>query len=131
MFDESESQLSPDGRWMAYVSNESGMDQIYVRSFPQPGSVWQVSVNGGAHPRWRRDGRELLFVAPDGMLTAVDVSGSESFASGTPRMLLPIRGATGFAVEPRGRLLVTMSHDQDSASQLHVVVNWMAELSRP
>jgi Tol biopolymer transport system component len=129
--DESEAQLSPDNRWIAYVSNESGVEQVYVRSFPQSGSVWQVSANGGTRPRWQRNGRELLFVTPDGMLTAVDVGGGPAFTPGVPRPLLPLNGAADFAVEPRGRLLVTMSDRDNTASQLHVIVNWMTELSRP
>src|SRR6185295_14141564 len=72
-FNESDARLSPDGRWVAYVSNESGVDQVYVRSFPKPEGKWQASVNGGSHPQWRRDGRELIFVAPDGTLTSVGV----------------------------------------------------------
>jgi Tol biopolymer transport system component len=127
--DESEARLSPDGRWIAYVSNESGVDQVYVRSFPASGSLWQVSTSGGAHPRWMRDGRELLFVAPDGRLMAVSRVGDESFATGTPRTLLRLDAAT--SVEPRqgGSFLVSMPAVQDAANQLHVIVNWTSELS--
>jgi hypothetical protein len=111
------------------VANESGVDQVYVRLFPASKSVWQVSTNGGAHPRWLRDGRELLFVAPDGTLMAVSLVGGESFATGTPRALLRLGAAT--SVEPRqgGTFLVEMPDEQDAASHLHVIVNWTGELS--
>jgi Tol biopolymer transport system component len=127
--DEFEARLSPDGRWIAYVSNESGINQVYVRSFPTSGSVWQVSANGGARPRWQRDGRELLFVTPDGMLTAVAVSSGAGFAAGVPTPLLPLRAATGFEVSSERRFLVPMPDEPNTASQLHVVVNWTSELS--
>jgi hypothetical protein len=127
--DEFEARLSPDGRWIAYVSNESGINQVYVRSFPTSGSVWQVSANGGAHPRWQRDGRELLFVTPDGMLTAVGVSSGAGFAAGVPTPLLPLRAATGFDVSAERRFLVPMPDVPNTGSQLYVVVNWRSELS--
>jgi Tol biopolymer transport system component len=59
-FNESQGRFSPDGRWVAYISNESGPFQIYVQSFPSSGGKWQVSTNGGAQPQWRRDGKELF-----------------------------------------------------------------------
>ena len=70
-FDEIQGQFSPDGRWLAYASNESGRYEIYVRTFPEAGGKWQVSAAGGMQPRWRRDGRELFYVAPDTRLMAV------------------------------------------------------------
>jgi Tol biopolymer transport system component len=72
-FDEIEGQFSPDGRWLAYASNESGRYEIYIRTFPEAGRKWQVSVAGGVQPRWRRDGRELYYVAPDTRLMAVPI----------------------------------------------------------
>ena len=62
-FDETAGQFSPDGRWVAYQSNESRPVQIYVRPFPGPGGPWQVSTAGGSQPRWRPDGKELFYVA--------------------------------------------------------------------
>ena len=75
-FDERSGQFSPDGRWVAYESNESGRYEIYVRGFPQTGGKWLVSVAGGTQPRWRRDGREIYYVAPDNKLMAVEVKPS-------------------------------------------------------
>lgn len=127
--DESDARVSPDGRWIAYVSNESGIDQIYVRTFPPPGSVWQVSTNGGTRPRWRGDGRELFFVAPDGALTAVGVTTGASLVLGPARALLRLHEATGFEVQPGGRFLVSLPAVQDAGSHLHVIANWTSELS--
>jgi Tol biopolymer transport system component len=129
-FNESEARLSPDGRWVAYVSNESGVDQVFVRAFPQTEGKWQVSISGGTHPRWQRDGRELLFVAPDGTLTAVGIEGGPSLRVGPPRMLWSLPGATEFAVLPDGRFLAAIPDEDGEATQLHVVVNWMSELTR-
>ena len=72
-FDENTGDFSPDGRWVAYESNESGRYEIYVQPFPGPGGKWQVSTNGGTAPVWRRDGKELFYVAPDRKLMAVPV----------------------------------------------------------
>ena len=66
-------QVSPDGRWMAYVSDAQGDPQVYVKSIPATESLWQISTGGGTMPRWRQDGRELFYRADDGTLTAVDV----------------------------------------------------------
>jgi len=73
-FNEQGGVFSPDGRWVAYQSNESGRDEIYVRPFPGPGGQWQVSTAGGSDPRWRPDGKELYYLAPDLKLMAAAVS---------------------------------------------------------
>jgi Tol biopolymer transport system component len=79
-FNSIQPQLSPDGRWLAYSTNESGMYQIVVRTFPDPnGGRWQVTTNGGMEPRWRRDGRELYYLALDGKLMAVPVRADTAF----------------------------------------------------
>lgn len=72
-FDESNPQFSTDGHWIAYNSNESGKNEVYVAPFPGPGGKWQVSAAGGTSPRWRPDGKELFYLAPDGRLTAAAV----------------------------------------------------------
>ena len=77
-FEERGGQFSPDGRWVAYQSNESGRSEIYVQSFPGPGGKWQVSTAGGTDARWRPDGKELFFLAPDAKLMAVSVRASDS-----------------------------------------------------
>ena len=72
-FNEGDAQFSPDGRWMAYASNESGQPQVYVQAIPASGAKWQISPAGGAQPRWRRDGKELFYISTDQKLMAVSV----------------------------------------------------------
>ena len=72
-FNEIQSRISPDGRWVAYASDESGVWEVYVQSFPTPGAKQIISVHGGAEPVWRRDGRELYYLAADRTLMSVDV----------------------------------------------------------
>jgi dipeptidyl aminopeptidase/acylaminoacyl peptidase len=130
-FNDSDARLSPDGRRVAYVSNESGIAQVYVWSFPKPESRWQVSANGGARPHWRRDGRELLFVAADGMLTSVRVDSGPAFELSQAEPISRLPGATDFAMMPDGqRLLVQMPVDGAHANELHVIVNWRSELRK-
>ena len=87
-FNESQGQFSPDGHWIAYVSDESGGNQIYVQSYPTGAGKFQISTGGGgAQVRWRRDGRELFYIAADGRLMAVTVRTAPTFGAGTPTML--------------------------------------------
>jgi Tol biopolymer transport system component len=85
-------QISPDGKWVAYASDESGNWEIYVTSFPAAAGKWQVSRGGGTEPRWRGDGKEIFYIAPGGALTAVPVNSESVFATGTPAPLFQIRG---------------------------------------
>jgi Tol biopolymer transport system component len=90
--DETNGQFSPDGKWVAYASDESGAWEIYVTSFPGMAGKWQVSRGGGSEPRWRGDGKELFYIAPNGMLMAVPVNAESAFATGTPSPLFQISG---------------------------------------
>jgi len=85
-------QISPDGKWVAYASNETGDWEIYVTTFPTAAGKWQVSRGGGTEPRWRGDGNEIFYLGMRGMLTAVEVSRRERFSSGMPRTLFPFAG---------------------------------------
>jgi len=143
-FEEIEGQFSPDGRWLAYASNESGRYEIYIRTFPEAGGKWQVSVTGGLQPRWRGDGRELFYVAPDARLMAVPVRlapATHVLEAGAPVALFPARLATGaniapagfqaraqYAVAPDGRFLMTVAADDEVASPITVVHDWDAAL---
>lgn len=99
---EIQGQVSPDGRWMAYASDESGTWQVYVQTFPVPGRKRVVSVNGGAQPRWRHDGRELFYLAADHTLMAVEVSPGETLEPRRPQAL--------FRADVFGRLNTYRSH---------------------
>jgi hypothetical protein len=140
-FDESNAALSPDGRWLAYQSNESGRAEVYVRPFPEVNTGrWQVSTAGGTQPMWARDGRELFYAAADGRLTAVAVEpDATTFASGTPASLLEpayfIAGSgPAYGVSPDGRrfLMLKEAEAEEGAApaQLVVVLNWFAELKQ-
>ncbi len=80
-------EFSPDGRWIAYMSGESGRSEVYVRGLSAPGGPWQVSAAGGRQPRWRSDGRELFYIANDGRLTSVPVKPGLTFSPGSPQPL--------------------------------------------
>ena len=89
---EENGQFSPDGKWVAYASDESGTWEIYVTSFPGAVGKWQVSRGGGSEPRWRGDGKEIFYIAPSGMLMAVPINGETTFATGQPTPLFQVRG---------------------------------------
>jgi eukaryotic-like serine/threonine-protein kinase len=89
---ETNGQISPDGKWVAYASEESGAWEIYVTSFPGAAGKWQVSRGGGTEPRWRGDGKEIFYIAPNGMLMAVPVNGGTTFSTGQPAPLFQIHG---------------------------------------
>jgi len=84
-------QISPDGKWVAYASNESGDWEIYVTTFPSAQGKWQVSRGGGSEPRWRGGGNELYYIGPSEMLMAVPIEAAGSFSSGSPAPLFQIR----------------------------------------
>jgi eukaryotic-like serine/threonine-protein kinase len=137
-FDEVQGQFSPDGKWIAYTSNESGARQVYVRSFPTSSDKLQVSTAGGAQPQWRRDGRELFYVSPDRKLMAVEVKGDGStFEAGVPKSLfeprIPGPGAfrNSYAVTADGqRFLVITVLEEMTPQPITVVMNWTADLKR-
>ena len=131
---ESQGQFSPDGHWVAYTSNESGMSEIYVVPFPPSpgGGKWLVSRGGGVQSRWRRDGKELFYISPDSKLMAVEVTTRPEFQSGTPQALFMtdlidtgIRtGPMSWDVGPDGRFLFITDSSIDAS--VTVVLNWRA-----
>jgi len=132
-FIEASAVFSPDGRWIAYTSNEGGQTDIYVQSFPGPGAKTQVSRDGGTHPVWRADGREVFYLAADGTMNAVPVGAGRSFNAGRPQPLFPskawrLTANQVYAVTRDGqRFLVNATPQQSSgAAPLTVVLNWTA-----
>jgi hypothetical protein len=133
-FDQREGRFSPDGRWVAYRSAESGRGEIYVRPFPPPpggGGKWMVSQGGGDFPHWRKDGNELFYVL-DGQLMVSEVNGSGSaFQRGTPRLLFKGVGLTTFDVSADGaRFLFPIVGADTTEVPFTVAVNWMALLKK-
>jgi serine/threonine protein kinase len=137
---ENQGQFSPDGRWLAYRSNESGQWEIYVRPYPGPGSQQLVSRGGGIQPRWRRDGRELFYIALDGRLTAVSIrlpSQGTFVELGTTVPLFSVHVADasnqqyGYAVDPNGqRFLVNRVLGKANTRPITIVQNWMANMGK-
>jgi Tol biopolymer transport system component len=146
-FQKRQAQISPDERWLAYTSVESGRSEIYVVPFT-PGSKadaksgagkWTVSTAGGTQPRWRGDGKELFYVAPDGKLISVGIKATATaFDHRAPQALFDLRSATlpssnfttGYVPAPDGKrfLVVTARRAAAEASPLTVVVNWLASV---
>jgi serine/threonine protein kinase/Tol biopolymer transport system component len=130
-------QLSPDGRWMAYASDELGDYEVYVQSFPQGGGKRQVSTKGGVGPHWRQDGKELFYYALDGKLMAAAVKTGASFEASVPRALFEFRSGNGltvvapYAVTADGqRFLLNTLVDESGGAPIAVVVNWAAEVKK-
>lgn len=128
-FDEGEARFSPDGRFVVYQSNESGSEQVYVRSFPDGGGKWQVSKGGGTAPKWSRDGKQLFYNV-SARLYAVDLTTAPAFQSGEPRVVYTMLDGGEWDVAPDGRFLVVQSSAQNAAAPIKVVLNWQAGLKR-
>jgi Tol biopolymer transport system component len=135
-FAEGSISLSPDGRWLAYVSNRSGRDEVYVSPFPDAGgSLQQVSADGGTDPLWAHSGRELFYVNGAEGLVAVQVTGDPTFVagqqevlfSGAPYMLSP--GQSSYDVSPDDQRFVMLSVGSgDSSDEIVWIENWIEEL---
>ena len=130
-----EAQFSPDGRWIAYRTNESGRPEVYVQTFPASGGKWQVSTNGGHHPQWRSDGKELFYCSTDRKLMAVDVKLGGAFEAGLPKTLFDLAAAkvyyADYAATADGqRFLFVRTLREPAPAPFSVVVNWTAEAPR-
>jgi len=128
-------KLSPDGRWLAYISNESGNHEVYVRPFPEGNGRWQVSLDGGREPLWARNGRELFFRDRLNNLVAVPILPGPGFRTGPPTKLFSTAGyfadghATSYDVSPDGSRFLMIK--QPTEETLVVVLNWIEELRKP
>jgi Tol biopolymer transport system component len=141
-FDHPQASLSPDGKWLAYVSNESSAYEIVVQPFPDPSlGKWPISTNGGVHPRWRHDGRELFYVDSDERLVAVPVAAGRDFVPGkpTPLFTLPIGpeinvfgAAYVYDVAPGGQRFLISVQSTGVAQRVPLIVttNWTSLLKK-
>jgi eukaryotic-like serine/threonine-protein kinase len=137
-FIEGGATFSPDGRWLAYVSNESGRPEVYVQPYPRPGGKWQISTEGGTERVWARNGRELFYRSGNKMM-AVETTTQPSFSAGKPRMLFEGQYVTtgfpnmsaAYDVSADGqRFLMVKETEQATSPQINVVLNWFEELKR-
>ena len=137
-FSESRAAFSPDGRWIAYQSNESGSFEVYIRPFPGPGGKWQVSTNGGTRPRWRLDGKELFFLAlsADKIMSAEIKLGATTVDVGSDRPLFqmnPFGGGGRDVYDVTGdgqRFLITTTGNVVGSKAVTLVVNWPWEIKK-
>ncbi len=138
-FDESAGVFSPDGRWLAYESNESETFEIYVRSFPDPEGKWQISTEGGREPVWARSGQQLFYRNDNNQTMAVEIVTQPTLTSRRPQLLLeeqyqdlPIPSAA-YDVAADGRFIVTEDaglSDESARTQIQLILNWFEELER-
>jgi len=138
---EVEGQFSPDGRWVAYSSNDSGRWEVYVAPFPFPdgGDKYQVSTDGGQQPRWRRDGKELFFLSPDRKMMAMSVKDSSKLEFGPPKVLFqtrahePITAEEFFTYDVSAdgqQFLVNVNAEQNNAAPVDIILNWASGLKK-
>jgi len=137
-FNESAPKFSPDGHWLAYVSDESGHWEIYVQPYPGPGGKWQISADGGMEPVWNPNGRELFYRSGRKMM-AVDIATHPGFVAGKPRVLfegeylLTPLAFPNYDVSPDGQRFLMLKPTEQKATapaQINVVLNWFEELKR-
>ena len=137
-FVELSATFSPDGRWLAFQSNETGESQIYVQPFPAAGGPFMVSKDGGVQPMWRRDGKELFFLSPDATMMAASVDTAGQFQASIPTPLFsastitnPALSGRHYAVTKDGRrFLVNVIQETSRTIPLMVVVNWPAAVQK-
>jgi Tol biopolymer transport system component/predicted Ser/Thr protein kinase len=134
-FNETLPRFSPDGHWIAYVSDASGRNEIYVQPFPGPGGKWQISTAGGNEPCWRGDGKELFYLGLDSRLMSVEVKAGSGFEAGVPAPLFPMiatpDGWTRYAATSDGkRFLVVAPERSQTLTPTTVVLNWNAEVGK-
>ena len=126
--------ISPDGKWLAFLSTSSadvaGKTNVYVVRFPEGTGKTQITANGGGRPFWSRDGRELFFPAPPGVIQAVSIAPGDRLQIGAARTLFPLENLRIVGVAPDGRFLSFREPRQDPETEIVVVQNWLQELNR-
>jgi hypothetical protein len=133
-FREINAKLSPDGRLVAYVSTESGRNEVYVQEFPEPLSKWQVSTAGGSDPYWRADGREIVYRAPDSRIMSVSVESGAGFTADAPVALFqarlqPMIARSLYRPTPDAQRFLTLAPlGRDFILPTAIVLNWATTL---
>ena len=134
-FNEGVPRFSPDGRWLAYMSDESGRNEIYVQAYPGPGEKWTLSTDGGTEPVWSRDGRELFYRNGYQMMV-VPIQSDPVFRPGAPQLLFegPFEtnpgGYPNYDVTLDGSRFIMIETETTGLNEIHVVLNWYEELKR-
>jgi Tol biopolymer transport system component len=133
-FDERDGQFSPDGRWVAFVSNDSGRPEVYTQPFPGPGPRQSISSNGGGQPRWRADGRELFYLALDGRMMSVELdvsrdggmSGKAPVPLFTPNIGVAVQtnNRQQYAVSADGQRFLLNTIVDEAATPITLLLNW-------
>jgi len=140
-FDEREPAFSPDGRWLAYMSTESGSFEVYIRPFPSPGGKWQISTGGGGYPKWSRNGKELFYRTQDNKIMAVTYTASgNSFSADKPQLWSPGQftdrgfGFSNFDLHPDGKRFAVLkapgTEQAAAVNKVSFVFNFFDELRR-
>lgn len=136
-FEEREATVSPDGRWLAYTSDESGQFEVYARSFSPKGPRWPISTNGGREPVWSPDGAELFYLESQGVMAVPISSTEEGLDPGKPSQLFEWRfaaDAPSYDIAPDGERFIMIRPTEDSGvtarTEIRVIVNWLEELKR-
>jgi hypothetical protein len=138
-FYEGHGRWSPDGKWLAYTSNESGVWDVYVQPFPALDRKWRISPDGGSQPQWRADGKELYYVGPDQRLMAVSVTADSGFDAGMPTALFELRMIPFPPTQPRqqyavsgngDRFLVNTFVEPSVPPPVTIILNWTAALQK-
>jgi Tol biopolymer transport system component len=130
---ENAGSLSPDGKYLAYSSDENRTQQVYVQSFPGKEGKFQISSSGGGRPVWSRDGKELFYIAADQKMMAVEVKTGAKFEHGIPKPLFEVRTVSTrhYDISPDGkRFLIVQSIANSSSTSLMVVLNWLAGVKK-
>ncbi len=132
-------QFSPDGKWVAYSTNDSGNWEVYVTPFPSANGKWQVSRGGGEEPRWRRDGKELFYLSGEGKMMAVALKTEGNFDAGPPvalfqthtRQQVSFMDVFSYDVSGDGqRFLINTKVDEPDATPLSIILNWASEMEK-